>query len=399
MSKGKLNNFFDGGFGSYFLPGIILQSILIGGGYATGREIISFGGKFGAFGYLSGIGIFLGFTVISILTFEVARIFKAYDYKTLVKQISWKFWPLFDVLIILFSVLGLSVMASASGEVVRQILHFPYWGGVCFMVASIAVLNFFGGWLIERFGTIETVVVYGCYILFSIFVISKTNSNISHVFATNDTSFVSENVSRLTAVKSGIIYVSYNIIVFSTSLFSLKRQTKRRETVIGGILAGAFMTLPWFLTYFSVMGFYPANDVLSASIPWLIMLEKSAPSWVIPLFGVIIIWALITSGTGLIYGLLERVQVGMVEMGRNKLNSKQCAALTIGALTLATILAKIGIIDLIAKGYTIMAYGFIVIYVLPLLTIGFYRIGHPEWKKDFWNKEKKTNIINSNINN
>ena len=32
------------------LPGIVLQSVLMGGGYATGREIIEYGGKFGAYG-------------------------------------------------------------------------------------------------------------------------------------------------------------------------------------------------------------------------------------------------------------------------------------------------------------------------------------------------------------
>jgi uncharacterized membrane protein YkvI len=34
------------------LPGIILQSVLIGGGYATGREIVEYGAKFGANGWV-----------------------------------------------------------------------------------------------------------------------------------------------------------------------------------------------------------------------------------------------------------------------------------------------------------------------------------------------------------
>ncbi|GAW28864.1 hypothetical protein [Carboxydocella sp. ULO1] len=38
-------SFFDGAFGSYVVPGIILQSVFIGGGYATGREIVELGSK------------------------------------------------------------------------------------------------------------------------------------------------------------------------------------------------------------------------------------------------------------------------------------------------------------------------------------------------------------------
>ena len=51
-------NFFDGAFGKLILPGIVLQSVLIGGGYATGREIVEYGAKFGAMGWLAGVGTF-----------------------------------------------------------------------------------------------------------------------------------------------------------------------------------------------------------------------------------------------------------------------------------------------------------------------------------------------------
>ena len=49
----KLNSFFEGWFGRYVLPGIIMQSVLIGGGYATGREIVEYGAKFGAMGLIA----------------------------------------------------------------------------------------------------------------------------------------------------------------------------------------------------------------------------------------------------------------------------------------------------------------------------------------------------------
>ena len=60
---------FDGAFGRYFLPGIILQSVLIGGGYATGREIVEYGAKFGAYGWMAGAAAFLGFVIVCIAEF------------------------------------------------------------------------------------------------------------------------------------------------------------------------------------------------------------------------------------------------------------------------------------------------------------------------------------------
>ena len=43
-------------------------------------------------------------------------------------------------------------------------------------------------------------------------------------------------------------------------------------------------------------------------------------------------------------------------------------------LILSVALAQVGIIDLIAKGYQALAYAFIAVFLLPLLTIGVYKI-------------------------
>ena len=37
----QFKNFYEGTYAKYILPGVLLQSVLIGGGYATGREIYS----------------------------------------------------------------------------------------------------------------------------------------------------------------------------------------------------------------------------------------------------------------------------------------------------------------------------------------------------------------------
>ena len=64
----SLKNFYEGGYAKYILPGVLLQSVLIGGGYATGREIYSYGAKFGAMGWISGLTIGIGFALFAFLT-------------------------------------------------------------------------------------------------------------------------------------------------------------------------------------------------------------------------------------------------------------------------------------------------------------------------------------------
>ena len=61
METKKRKGFLEGAYGIYFLPGVIFQSVIIGGAYATGREIFEFGGKFGAAGWYSTLAITIGF--------------------------------------------------------------------------------------------------------------------------------------------------------------------------------------------------------------------------------------------------------------------------------------------------------------------------------------------------
>lgn len=72
-NEGRFERLTRGTFGRIILPAIVLQSVLIGGGYATGREVIAYGAKYGAAGWLAILVIWFGFTVMAVLTFELAE--------------------------------------------------------------------------------------------------------------------------------------------------------------------------------------------------------------------------------------------------------------------------------------------------------------------------------------
>ncbi|MET3696832.1 uncharacterized membrane protein YkvI [Bacillus oleivorans] len=376
-----MNKFMNGAFGRMILPGIILQSVLIGGGFATGREIVEYGAKYGALGWLGGIGIFIGFTVMAILSFELARMYKAFDYRSLLQAVIGKFWMLFDILYLLLAIIIIAVMASATGEILNSTLGFNYWAGVISITVLVGVLNFYGAGLIEKFKTFGTAALFIGYIIFSILVVSNTWDHAQQVFASGDTSYVGGDVSILAILWSGILYVGYNLAVYPAALFTVKRQKSRKDTVIAGIVAGVLMTVPWFLTYVSIMGFYPSEDVLANAVPWLVMLDGYG-SWVVILFGVVVGWTLIETATGMIHAFIDRVNSHMEERKGTSLNKKQNAMIAIGALVLAILFSKIGIINLISIGYTWLAYGMIAVYAIPFLTIGVIRIIKNKEKTD-----------------
>ncbi|MDQ0414597.1 YkvI family membrane protein [Mesobacillus stamsii] len=372
MEKQKIG-FFEGPFGRYVLPGVILQSVLVGGGFATGREIVEYGAKYGAMGWIGGIGIFIGFIVMASLSFELARHFKAYDYRSLLKHLIGRAWILYDIVYLLLAILIISVMAAATGEILNSTLGLNYWIGVLAIAIVVALLNFFGADVIERFKTFGTVALLVGYVVFSVMVLSTTWENAQEVLSSGDTSFIEGEVLVWPVLWSGILYVGYNLAVFPAALFTIKRQTSRKESIISGIIAGVLMTVPWFLTYFSLLGFYPSEEVLGASVPWLQMLQGYG-AWVVVLFGIVVGWTLIETATGMIHAFIDRVNTQMEEKSNKQLSKKQNGAIAIGALVLSIIFAQVGIIDLIAIGYTWLAYAMIAVYAIPMLTIGVYHI-------------------------
>ena len=370
MEKG----FFDGAIGKYLLPGIILQSVLIGGGYATGREIMEYGAKFGALGWWSGLATFLGFALVSVLSFELVRLYKLYDFKSFIQSIAGPLYRVFDVVYVFFMVIIIAVMASATGACAEEVTGLNYWYGVVGITVIVGILNFYGEELISYFETIGTIALYIGYICFATLVIGGHTDNISRVIATNDFSATPDATIGL-ALWTGILYMAYNLVVFPASFFTIRRQTSRKQSVVSGIIAGLLMTIPWFLTYYAILGYYPQKELVEAQVPWVyMMMHSGAPGWMLVLFSIVMGWTLIETATGIIHAMIARINQGLIEKDKPQLSRGKRGMLTVGILVTSVLFAKYGIIALIAQAYNALAYAFIALFLLPLLTVGVYKI-------------------------
>lgn len=398
-----------GRFARLLLPAIVLQSVLIGGGYATGREIVAYGAKFGALGWISIAVIFAGFALLSVLTFEFARTRRVYDYKRFVRGLIGPLWPLFDLLFGAMCVLVLAVMASAAGEIAKETLGIPVVAGTAVMVVAVGTLTAFGSRVIEAFKSVGTGLLYGAYLLFSVLVLARRGGHAWEVVARGDVSYAGE-AGVLAAAAAGVLYVGYNLAVYPAVMFSLHRQTSRRHTLVSGLLSGALMTLPFALTYACVLGFYPDSRVLDAPVPWLPMLASVGGGPLLAAFGVVIGWTLLETSVGMIHAVLHRIESNLPGAdgtagvpGRTDGRRAEAAAgptpeeepppregggrgggeglgrlgkglIGAGVLAAAALLSRVGIVTLVAEGYSLMAYGFIALFALPLLTVGTLRI-------------------------
>lgn len=355
-------------FKRIFLPGVILQSVLIGGGYATGREIVEYGGKFGASGWISGLAIFFGFSLISMLSIEACRQWQVYDYKSLLKKLIGKGWIAYEVVYLLLAILIIAVMAAAAGEILNNTLGFNKWVGVILIVIVVGFLNYKGDEVIAKLETIGTIALFAAYIIFAITVFTNKGSAIAEIFRTWNTSYLTEAPGIGLLLWTGILYVGYNLAVYPASFFTYRSIQSRRESILAGFISGLLMTIPWFLTYFAILAYYPDKNVLAASVPWLKILGEFNPI-LIGVFGVVVGWTLIETATGMIHAFIHRIETETIERKGKPLQKINKAYISFAALMAALILAQVGIIDLVAKGYEIMAYAMIAVYGVPLLFV------------------------------
>ncbi len=395
-----MRKFFEGGYARYVLPGVLVQSMLIGGGYATGREIFSYGAKFGAYGWISGLTICIGFSLFAFLAFEICRIYKVYDYKNYIKQVIGPLWPVMDVLTLLIMTLLISVMAATTGSIFAQ-AGLPEILGSVVVVVVCGILNFKGEKIIEKFESVGTFLLYAGYILFTILVITNRGSNIAQVFQTMDTSAYDGTVSIGLCIWTGILYIAYNILILPTSMFALKRQTKRKETLISGIITGLLTTIPWFLSYFAMLCYYGDENVVGATVatPWVEMIKGvNGGTWLIVLFSIVMGWTLIETATGGIHVIINRFDVSREEKGKDKLTNAQRGIITVVTLVSALLLSRVGVITLIEKGYSLLSYGFIIFFLIPTLFVGGYKIiKHKDIKPEETKNNTQISLAEENL--
>src|SRR5699024_9375962 len=157
------------------------------------------------------------------------------------------------------------------------------------------------------------------------------------------------------------------------ALFTVKRQRSIKDTFIGGIIAGVLMTVPWFLTYFALMGNYSSTKVFDAAVPWLQMLDGYG-LWATISSVLVVGWTLIETAAGMSRAFIDRVNYNFEEVRKKPMSRGQDAPVAIVGLVLSALLASVGISDVVDIGYTILGYAMRIVYGLPMITIGVYEV-------------------------
>lgn len=358
-------------FKKFFVPGIILQSVVIAGGYGTGRELVEFFLNFGTKGGLIGVVVALvAWALVCMATFEFARVFQVFDYRSFFQKLLGKFWFLFEICYLVLLAIVLGVIASSAGSILNELFGLNYFVGVVAMMIGVGLLVFNGSEAISKFLSYWSFVLYAVYIIFLVTVFVKFGQNIS--------GNLSGGEIKAGAALNGFKYAWYNLGCVPAILFSLKPLKSRKESMISGIAAAVITIIPGIVLLLALMSQYP--DILTATVPTNYILGLLGSNTLQILFQVTLFGTLIETGTGFIYAVIERIE--SVYKQKSAEQPKWInPTVTIGLLIFGVIIAQFGLIGLIAKGYGTITWGFFLFYVIPVLTVGVYLINKQSKKE------------------
>jgi uncharacterized membrane protein YkvI len=365
-------------FRRYLLPGFVFQSVVIAGGYGTGREIVEFFLTLGPIrGLLAMVLVTMTvWSLVAAVSYELARRFQTYEYRSFFRRLLGRGWISFELSYAALLLLVLAVIGAAAGSIVEETFGLPYSIGVIGVLLAVGALVFFGSAAIERVMSGWSVVLYIVYAILMVWSFRRFGPQIGEAFAIRPDVWATREW-----VIGGVRYAAYNLALVPVVLFAVRHIRTRREALSAGLLTGIIGIVPAVLFYTAMAGHYP--EILVRPIPANHLLEQLGSRPFQLAFQLVLFGTLIETGTGMIHAVNERLAGAFGERGLAlpRLVRPATALILLGC---ALLLTRFGLVDLIAKGYGTLTWFFLAIYVIPVLTIGIWKLARvPDWAASF----------------
>ena len=360
------------------LPGFIFQSMVIGGGYGTGAEMAEYFGVSGVLGgLLTCLVVIVVWGVICAVTYEFARIFKTYDYHSLTSALIGKFSFLYEITYIAACLMVLGVVVATSGNMFETLFGFNKWIGSFILAILICLFVITGTRVVERVFAYWSYALYIVYGIFFLIVFVKFGSQIG--------ANLSAGEIKSSWFRNGLSYASYNLGIVAALLYSTADCKDRREAVTSGLMSGVIAVAPAALLFLALSAFHP--EYLELAVPVNLLFEKLNMPWLYYIFEIVLFGTLVETGMGFIKAVVDRVEVACQKRG--EIPRWVRPGVTIGLMALGLGISAFGITAIILKGYGSLPYAYTLFLIIPLFTVGLYKIHrHDKGEKASGGKEE-----------
>lgn len=344
----------------YLVPAAVFQSVIFGGAYGTGREVVEYITRYGGIdGLLALLAAGVAFGVCLALSFDLARSTQSFEYRAFISQLIGRGWVVYEILFVLILLLVIAVNLSASTLILEDRVGLPANLGRTLIITCVLVLIFAGRERIQVSMILWSALLAVVLAVFAVAALTDFAREIQ-----DNLTFAGQGIA---AAGSGLRYALYNLAGIPALMYCARAIESRREAWIAGFLAGLFGVLPAVLFHGAFLAHYPG--IIEKALPTYELISRLSFPGLLTAYIIVLIAMIIHTVTGMLLGFNERIDQWWLEMHSESPPRWVNAAMSAFLLAASLFLAEAGIVALIARGYAAVAWLSLVVFAIPLLVV------------------------------
>ena len=341
-----------------------------GDGFASGAQIYSYYVRYGIWSLFLPLFAMAYNGVFFAYCLYFARKHEVYDYRSYNNAFYGRFAPLFSNL---FELLYLCVMCVApavafatGGATLSTLTSLPYLLSTFVIGAFIFVVSVFGTDLVRKVASVLSIcIIAGLLIVYVPNIIAGAGKigDTVNAMKTADLPFGK-------ALYAAFLYGTFqlaNVAVFVQHAKSFEKpQDAGKSMAVGAVLNALLM----IMVVLGIMTVYQNPEMIQQSVPTLFMVQQGVGSkFMTPLISVLIILGAVSTAVNMVAAMVKRIHAGLAERSsRTETAGKISRTQILAALVCCIadfLIAQFGLLTLIQKVYSILAYLAIPVILVP----------------------------------
>ncbi|WP_461880105.1 YkvI family membrane protein [Fusicatenibacter sp.] len=341
-----------------------------GGGFASGAQIYSYYVRYGIWSLFLPLFAMAYNGVFFAYCLYFARKHEVYDYRSYNNAFYGRFAPLFSNL---FELLYLCVMCVApavafatGGATLSTLTGLPYLLCTFLIGAFIFVVSVFGTDLVRKVASVLSICIIAGLLIVYVPNIIAGAGNIADTVSAMKAADLPFGKALYAAFVYGTFQLA-NVAVFVQHAKSFERPEDAGKSMALGTVLNALMMI---MVVLGIMTIYQNPEMSRQSVPTLFMVQQGVGSkFMTPLISVLIILGAVSTAVNMVAAMVKRIHDGLAKRrGNTETPGKITRTQILAALVCCIadfLIAQFGLLTLIQKAYSILAYLAIPVILVP----------------------------------
>lgn len=340
-----------------------------GGGFASGAQIYSYYVRYGIWCLIMPALAMLYNTVFFAYSLHFARKHEVYDYRSYNNAFYGRFAPifsnLFEVLYVCVMCVAPAVAFATGGATLSELTGLPYLLCTVLIGVFIFIVAVFGTDLVRKVASVLSVcIIAGLLIVY----IPNIASGFLDITAAAE-QMTDARLPLSDALWSAFIYGTFQLSNIAVFVQHAKSFEKPKDAIKSMGIGFVINTLIMVMVVLGLMTVYTNPDAANQSVPTLFMVQNGAgAAFMTPLISILIILGAVSTAVNMVAAMVKRIckNTTAASGSRIRISKREIIAALICCIIDFGI-AQFGLLTLIQKAYSIIAYLAIPVILIPYL--------------------------------